>query len=149
MNGNSSDPLSPEGPAPTSEEKLRTSEATVDLRNLVSEIRALSESGGDPARLWQLRQTFNAHRLQQINQILTLVDRMDRSRVPDFEQIQGAHMKAIELATTRTDLTIPEALFLHKSTTEATERERQSLIAEKEAIEAQLEPGKRRRRQHR
>jgi hypothetical protein len=145
MNGNHpTDPLIPEGADPTSEEKLETTESAIDSRNLLSEILSLSESGRDPARLRQLRQTLDAHLLQQVNQALALSHKRDPSTVLEFEEIEKARLQAFKLAITRTDLTIPEALFLHKSNTETMAQLRQSLLAQKEAIERRLQPGKRR-----
>lgn len=143
-NNHPKDPLTRESTDPSPEEKLGTKEHPIDLRNLLSEIHSLAESGQDTARLCHLRRTFYTQRLQQINQALALFGWRDPSTVLECEEIEEAHLRALELAITRTDLTIPEALFLHKSSTETTEQKRQLLLAQKEALERRLQPGNRR-----
>ena len=137
-------PLTPESTDPTSVGKRETTEPAIAFRNLLSEILSLSESGRDPARLWQLRQTLDVHLLQQVNKALALSHKRDPSTVLEFDAIEEARLQAFKLAITRTDVTIPEALFPHKSNTETMAQLRQSLLAQEEAIERQLQPGKRR-----
>ena len=135
---------SPEGTASTSKNKPENSESDIEIQKLLSEIRLLSESGRDPARLWNLKQTRDKHYLQEINKALALFPKPDQSGWPEFQEMEQARLQSHQVAIARTDLTVPEALLLYQSNTEAVEQHRQFLLAQKETLERRLHLGKRR-----
>jgi hypothetical protein len=128
----------------TSAENLEDMESDSEVRELESEICSLLQSGEDASRLWQLRTKRDSHILRVLNQALAVFRAHDQKRLVEFGKIQESYLRALKFAITRTDLTVPEMLFLHKMGTEGFEQ--QDLLAHKEAIEGRLQFGKRRRR---
>jgi len=121
-------------------------ESDSELRELESEIRSLQQSGedADPSLLWELRKKRDSYTLRVINQALAVFRADDQKRLVKFGKIQESYLRVLKFANARTDLTVPEMLFLHKMGTEGFEQ--QDLLAHKEAIEGRLQFGKRRRR---
>jgi hypothetical protein len=120
------------------------SDGIAPLLDLVCEIQRLAKSGGDPGRLWRLRAQFKAERLRQIEAHLQAIDPPPNlESFGQSQQLLAATTQAFAEAVTRTDLTVPEALFLEKSSASTRHQLRDALLAEKEAL---AEPKRHRKR---
>ena len=83
--------------APTDEQE--NSESAIEMQ-LMSEIRSLSESGLDPARLWKLKQTLDNHHLRATNNALALFPMPDQSGWPELQKVAQARLQSHQEAST-------------------------------------------------
>ena len=134
--------LPPAEPAEASGKPKQSSSDQQPL-GLIQEIIALVESGENPARLRELL----GERHQQIEAQLALGPQPDLLRLLEWRATQLDVIQPFQQAIHRTDLTMPELLFLHKMAQRTIDQLRTSLIAEKEMMERMRAPG--RRRHHR
>jgi hypothetical protein len=113
---------------------------------LLSEYRRRRQAGEDPARLSEVEEELYKCRLREIEEGLASIARRPGLRTL-FELEAGLEdaLQPYELATCRTDLTVPELLFLKKLRIQEREEIRQALLAEQEELERRLYPGKRRK----
>ncbi len=123
-------------------DKRENTEPESELRKLESEIRSLLQSDGDPAQLWKLREKWDLHYLRLLNPALAQYRRTQES-VRGLIEVQESGLRTLEVALTRTDLTIPELLLLEKTFTRLLNQKRRSLVAQKKAIERRLHIGNR------
>jgi hypothetical protein len=144
---NPGQPPSSTGPSAESTAKDRETELEVYLRHLIGEIFRLARSGQDPARLSKLEREFDDFRLWQVERGLALLERgPDLASLLEWHESAEARKQPYHLALRRTDLTVPELIFLKKLTEQNLEESRQALLAEKESIERERHPGRRRKR---
>jgi hypothetical protein len=106
---------------------------------IAAEINALSESGEDMARLWHLRNEFDAEQLRQINEVLEMERKQHLPRLLEAEQTCAEIMRPFDQAINRTDLTFPEMLFLVKLHRKNTAQLLESLNDQKKQLEQKLQ----------
>jgi len=131
--------LPPAEPAEASGKPKQSSSDQQPL-GLIQEIIALVESGENPARLRDLL----GERHQQIEAQLALGPQPDLVRLLEWRATQLDVMQPFQQAIHRTDLTMPELLFLHEIAERTRDQLLKSLTVEKELVEWMRRPGKRR-----
>lgn len=129
----------------TEAEPRREGEQDV-LLDLVREFNSLSESGKNEARLRELRRAIDAERLRRIDKALTILEKDEASRLPELTQICTEFSQALKAETKRTDLTVPEELFLSKLIAQQIREEEKRLLTEKDRIVRNYLPAKHRQR---
>jgi hypothetical protein len=134
-------------PSTESTAKDPATEIMSHVRDLISNIARLSRSGEDPGRLSDLKRELDDFQLRQIELGLSLFERKsDPAGLREREEAVAAANQPYNLALRRTDLTVPELIFLYKWNEKILEEMRKSLLADKEAIERRRFPWMRRRR---
>ena len=134
-------------PSTESAAKDPTTEMMTYEQDLISNIARLSRSGEDPDRLSDLKRELDDFQLRQIELGLRLFERKSNpAGLRECAEAVAAVNQPYNLALSRTDLTVPELIFLHKWNEKILEEIRKSLLADKEAIERRRFPWMRRRR---
>jgi len=114
--------------------------------DLLREIILLSESGQNESRLRQLILALEGERLRQIDKDLAMLNEHDLSMRFELKENCAEVIRPLKAALSRTDLTIPEIIFLANFSGRQIRQEQKNLFAEKERIEQKRRPGTRRRR---
>ncbi len=131
-------------PSAASTAKDPAAKPEVPLAELTAEYFRLARVDPNPARLWPLRKEILTRLLRQIDSELFLLEGKKHMviRLEDNEDLTQPY----KLAVCRPDLTIPELRCLDKWITKKNEESQKALVAQKQELEQELDPWKRRHR---
>jgi hypothetical protein len=106
------------------------------------QILELMNRGEEADRVRELLTAIEAEPLRQLNEGLAMEAQQKMEQAIDLQLMAEGALRSFLAAVTRTDLTIPESLFLWRLITKEFDRMFELQLAAKQRIEAKLKPQK-------